>query len=696
MNISKERKLFTGKKITEYGLSFLLALLFSLLLFFLLPFSINKYVLYLEWEALSPGTSHQLYEDLDGDGNIEFVRFKTDLGNPAIVVEDLSQSNKQQLNLRGEWLRYAQPAVSDLDGDGKLEIVGFLYSKDSLLMVVAELFSGKEFRYQYFFVDSVSLYQDRQDWRINSVISDVNDDGYQDLVFTVCAGFSRQPRSLYLLDMHKKKIIRQNAFVSNNIIVPLVIDINRDGMKEITGSTYAPGNDMTGKYPYSDSLAWLMVYDKDLNLIRSPLALGDKGSRIVLFPFSGRGNESLAGLVKDPLDPEMENRLFNVGMNEDSLYTEIIHESTIDPNSKFVTNAEDGGAYLFNKGVLCKYNHKLELKQKISLSLRGSMVRWSRIDLNEDGRMENIGLSDLGEMVLYTHDFRHGVTTDYNSEHDNVLFSHFRKQDASYLFISQPQKKALFRYQSNPYYPVRFLIFFILLGLNYVLFHWVFRFQRKRLEFRQKAQSRLLKYQLANVQHQLEPHFLFNAINNIAHCYQEGDNEKAYNYVSRISQLMVTSMENSERTTITMKEELFFVKNYLTLEQLRNGSFDFEMDVKEKLLLEFGVPKMLVQNFVENSVKHGIRHLLERKGRILIYSREKGEGFELTIEDNGIGRKRAAEITTYGAKRGLSTLERILILHEELNNSHISFSIEDLVDEESNPCGTRVIILLED
>jgi len=241
---------------------------------------------------------------------------------------------------------------------------------------------------------------------------------------------------------------------------------------------------------------------------------------------------------------------------------------------------------------------------------------------------------------------------------------------------------------------LRWFILYAIIGIIFILFHFVFRQQRRRLEIQQQNRSRLLKYQLANIQQQLEPHFLFNAINNISHFYQEGKKEAAYDYVSKMSRLIVSAMENSEKVTIPLEEELSFVRNYLSLEQLRKGNFEFEIEVHEKALLNFGVPKMLVQNFVENSMKHGIRHLRNRKGHVRIYSLETLTGFKVIIDDNGIGRKRSAEFKTHGTKKGLKTLERILAHHEELNNSRITFSIEDLQDINNQAEGTRVVIMI--
>ena len=118
--------------------------------------------------------------------------------------------------------------------------------------------------------------------------------------------------------------------------------------------------------------------------------------------------------------------------------------------------------------------------------------------------------------------------------------------------------------------------------------------------------------------------------------------------------------------------------------------FDYSIDVEEEIAEGVQVPKMLVQNFVENAMKHGVRHLTDRKGIVRIYSSVKNGYIQICVEDNGVGRKRAGEIGSFGTGNGLRMVEKTLKIFEKLEKARITFEIEDMYEENGFPSGTRV------
>jgi sensor histidine kinase YesM len=228
----------------------------------------------------------------------------------------------------------------------------------------------------------------------------------------------------------------------------------------------------------------------------------------------------------------------------------------------------------------------------------------------------------------------------------------------------------------------------------YLLFTCLANLQRRRIESRQSLERQVMHYQLTNVMQQLDPHFMFNALTSISSYYHKGDTAHAQSYLSRMSKLMQSTLENSEKMTISLREEIRFVRDYLTLENLRLGDqFSFNIDVEEVFMDQVQVPKMLIQNFVENALKHGILHLKDRKGLIRVYSAEKGAFLHVCIEDNGIGRKEASEISSVGNGKGLVVTQRILEILRKLKRVKISYEVVDLYMEEV-AIGTRVTIII--
>jgi LytS/YehU family sensor histidine kinase len=103
------------------------------------------------------------------------------------------------------------------------------------------------------------------------------------------------------------------------------------------------------------------------------------------------------------------------------------------------------------------------------------------------------------------------------------------------------------------------------------------------------------------------------------------------------------------------------------------------------------VPKMIIQTYTENAVKHGL-FPLEKQGKLTIGISE-AEGFlTICVEDNGIGRKKAAESKTKSTGKGMKIMKQYFEVFNERNQEKITFEIVDLTDENREACGTKVII----
>jgi len=102
---------------------------------------------------------------------------------------------------------------------------------------------------------------------------------------------------------------------------------------------------------------------------------------------------------------------------------------------------------------------------------------------------------------------------------------------------------------------------------------------------------------------------------------------------------------------------------------------------------------MLIQNFAENAIKHGLRPL-DKKGKLKIHVSQKNETLSIHITDNGIGRKNAGSNGSQGTGKGLKLMQQIAMLYRKLEGTSIDIDIEDLEDASGEASGTRVIILI--
>ncbi len=221
------------------------------------------------------------------------------------------------------------------------------------------------------------------------------------------------------------------------------------------------------------------------------------------------------------------------------------------------------------------------------------------------------------------------------------------------------------------------------------------RIERERLEM----EKNLLLLEQKALQLQMNPHFIFNALNSIQSLISQKDNRTARYQLAKFSKLMRSILENSRSQAITLQKEIETLRSYLTLEQFSRGnSFQFEIEAPKGLdLEEMMIPPMIVQPFVENAIIHGVAHLKDQ-GQISIKFGEQENVLECEVKDNGIGRARAKELKSQQDHQHKSmalqvTQERLEILKSKENGAE-SLKIEDVLSENGEVQGTKVTIRL--
>jgi LytS/YehU family sensor histidine kinase len=169
-------------------------------------------------------------------------------------------------------------------------------------------------------------------------------------------------------------------------------------------------------------------------------------------------------------------------------------------------------------------------------------------------------------------------------------------------------------------------------------------------------------------------------------------------YISGLAKLLRATLHHSTLSFITLAEEIEFLSTYLSLEKLRfkdKMSYNFIIDpgIDRNTVV---IPPLILQPYVENSIRHGLRHKTTGKGHITIELKKDKDSLNITIEDNGIGRKKAALYKTAEhieyQSRGMSvTADRIRIMNAAYGKD-IMVQVMDLEDDTGRPAGTRVAI----
>ncbi|MBS1663147.1 MAG: histidine kinase [Bacteroidetes bacterium] len=221
---------------------------------------------------------------------------------------------------------------------------------------------------------------------------------------------------------------------------------------------------------------------------------------------------------------------------------------------------------------------------------------------------------------------------------------------------------------------------------------------RKRQQEEKELHRRMAEMEHTALQAQMNPHFIFNCLNSIQQYIFDQDIFAANKYITGFSRLIRQTLQNSNQSLIPIADEVSYLSSYLSLEKLRfKDKMDYVIEVASDIDQQTVViPPMLIQPYVENSMRHGLRHKTSGKGMIRIRMEASVNNLTITVEDNGIGRHKAAGYKTGEhieyQSRGMSlTAERISIMNS-LQAEDIGVQVIDLMDEEGQAAGTRVIV----
>jgi len=247
----------------------------------------------------------------------------------------------------------------------------------------------------------------------------------------------------------------------------------------------------------------------------------------------------------------------------------------------------------------------------------------------------------------------------------------------------------------NPLYWVLFVL---------ISFGGIIYFIQKRNKQRQKTavakvltEKKMTELEMQALKAQINPHFVFNCLNSIKGFIYDKDYLQADKYLDKFSELLRSTMDNANAAIISLAEEIKYLDTYLQLEKLRFGDkFDYVIQAKADIDKEKTfVPAMLLQPYVENAIRHGVRFLENKKGKINILAKKEDGYLVCEIDDNGIGRAKAAEMKSSMhieyQSRGMQLSRR----RAELYN--IRQEIIDKKDDsdsyrEGNATGTKIII----
>lgn len=249
-------------------------------------------------------------------------------------------------------------------------------------------------------------------------------------------------------------------------------------------------------------------------------------------------------------------------------------------------------------------------------------------------------------------------------------------------------------YKSAPiYYKWWFYPLIILIIVVIIVLFFRQKLVKQSLESRRK--NELNGSKLRAIQSQMNPHFIFNALNSIQYLVIKQDTDSAYSYITRFANLIRKTLDYSEKKTISIRQEIELLELYLNLEKLRFKE-DFEYKIIKKNISDIQIPPMLIQPFIENSLVHGLLH---KNGlKLLTVDIEVFDDFiRCKVEDNGIGREEANKIKK--RQKGehesfaLNAINNRFRILNENSVRKLGYVYEDFPEGE-NDISTRVIVTI--
>jgi tetratricopeptide (TPR) repeat protein len=200
---------------------------------------------------------------------------------------------------------------------------------------------------------------------------------------------------------------------------------------------------------------------------------------------------------------------------------------------------------------------------------------------------------------------------------------------------------------------------------------------------------------LKSLRGQMNPHFIFNALNSVNQFISQQDERTANRFLSEFSQLMRLVLENSQQDFITLTREREILSLYLKLEHYRfRDKFDYEIEIDPSINSDaLEVPPMLIQPYIENAVWHGLRYR-DTKGKLVLKIHTKNSSLVVDVIDDGIGRKRSEELKTINQRKhnstGLKNVQERLLIINKVYKKDLQVSVTDGKDG----IGTHVRIIL--
>ena len=673
----------------------LLASIPAVILIFLLPPLGLKYRLITDDLGKEYSSFH--YVDLNSDGITEAINSGKGIPYYHLVIMNNDMRVFDQWNFRD----VLHPDLKglhtgDIDNDRFMEIFVFTCKDDSLFLNVNEFFDPDGIRLERVFISKISVVNNT----VTSIVYpagfyDVTGDGYAEFYFSIQTGFGLEPRLCYYFDV-VNKVLTSSQFSGTIFLNPQFVDADGDNKPELFGIMSASGNYKT-KTPFTDQSTWLMVLDERLNFEFQPVEFPGMTNLLDIQYYQ---NSKFKGYILSHNTGSADTsvlkpRIMLYSLSGEKVKERVYAEIGIRSHTRmFVLNHKNGNRIFVLANELIELNEDLEVIARELSPFQQYYFAYAE-DIDMDGDTEFLLYSNHeNRLVVYNSKLQKLTETIINLPGHDTQFSHYKPADSKYkLYVKSSENAYFLTLVKNDYY---YLGYFLYPGIYLLLVFFIEvlnRITTNRVQQKERLKQRLLTLQLQGIKAQLDPHFTFNSLNSIASLIYLEERDAAYDSLNKFTKLIRVMLSDAERIYRTLNEELEFVTTYLELEKMRFGDkLTYDIKIGSGISGDEKVPKLVLHTFAENAIKHGIMPG-ENGGMLWISVYKEADYMKITIEDNGIGREKAAGQSKSTGK-GLKITGEFYDILNQLNDRQLSYTIIDLYDKSGSSAGTRVEVLV--
>lgn len=676
----------------------LLALVPSIIIILINPIDFQKYKIKLNHTRINNNAVYT-YKDLKYDGKGEYIKMYNFRNSPlGIQIYNSDTEHCGQYNSKyymPECMSGNRIYCEDINNDSVKEIIFFSQNYDSLFLSIFN-YDKLDFLLKDRFITTIGLNEKKDYDYFWLTSSDINHDKVKEIYFSIIGGFALYPRKIFRYDFANDSLISSLNVGAQQDVRPFFNDSGEPFF--LAGSRATDNCYKNFPYEYRDTCSWLFAYNQDLKLITKPKSFLGKPSSIqgiykhgekYLALFSNKGTYgekskilslNMQGKITDSLiisGDYINEKLIKINIGNKDLFF------IIEYNNDHIKNFE----YFPDKRILKQTN----LSKKIKMFHQSNII-----DIDKDGEEEYVFLNFADNSIyLYRNNLKNPVQIPVDYDFGALIEVSSKVTDNTVkLIISTSSKFYFLDYFQNPNYWYKYP-FWIIVYLFSVFFVWLVQLIPKRIERKQgELKDKIINLQLKNTQNQLDPHFTFNALNVVASKIYKEDRNTAYDLFERFSRLMRSSLAFSDKIFRPLNEELQFTEDYLEFQKSRfNDLFEFEIVIAENINTDkIKVPKMIVQGFAENCVKHAFKGV-DYKGKIIITVNKQDNQLSISIEDNGIGIKQSqTDNPVPESGVGMIAVQEQVSLINKLYNKEIVINISDKSTLKPNSAGTIVLI----